>query len=37
MGYANDYVKKYNRPPYLSVTRLLQGGENEVWEASFDH
>jgi hypothetical protein len=36
MGYAQDYVKKYNRPDYLPVTRVYQGGENEVFEASFD-
>lgn len=37
MAYAQDYVKRYNRPDYLPITRLFQGGENEVWEASFDH
>jgi len=30
-------VKRYNRPDYLPITRIFQGGENEVWEASFDH
>jgi gelsolin len=36
MGYAQDYVKKYNRPDYLPISRVYQGGENEVFEASFD-
>jgi hypothetical protein len=36
MGYASDYVTKFNRPPYMPVTRIYEGGENEVFNASFD-
>jgi len=31
MQFAQDYLKKYNRPLFLPVTRLVQGGENELW------
>jgi len=36
MSYAQDYLKKYNRPAYISICRILQGGENEVFEDAFN-
>jgi gelsolin len=36
LQYALDYTKKYNRPSYLPIIRILEGGENEVFEHSFD-
>jgi len=35
MKYAQEYLVKNNRPDYLPLTRILQGGENEVFEAAF--
>jgi gelsolin len=35
MQYASDYLKKNNRPPYIPIARVLEGGENEVFEAHF--
>jgi len=35
MQYAQDYLTKYNRPLYIPIARVLQGGENEVFEAAF--
>jgi len=35
MGYAQQYLTNFNRPPYISITRILDGGENEVWNQSF--
>jgi hypothetical protein len=35
MGFAQQYLQKYNRPAWLSITRVLEGGENEVFEAAF--
>jgi len=32
LQYAQDYLKKYNRPLTTPIARILQGGENEVWE-----
>jgi len=34
MSYAQEYLKKYNRPLYIPISRVLQGGENEVFETS---
>jgi gelsolin len=31
LHYAQDYLKKYNRPNYLPIARILEGGENEVF------
>jgi len=31
LHYAQDYLKKYNRPSFLPIARILEGGENEVW------
>jgi gelsolin len=36
LQYAQDYLAKFNRPFYLPISRILEGGENEVFEASFD-
>jgi gelsolin len=36
MQYAQEYLKKYNRPAFTPISRILQGGENEVFEACFD-
>lgn len=35
LQFATDYLTKFNRPAYLPISRILQGGENEVFEASF--
>jgi len=34
LGFAQDYLKKYNRPAYLPICRILEGGENDVFEQS---
>jgi gelsolin len=36
LHFANQYLKDYNRPPFLPISRILEGGENEVFENSFD-
>jgi len=36
MGFAQTYLANYNRPAYLPISRILQGGENEVFEQSFN-
>jgi len=33
LSYAQDYLVKFNRPIYLPIARILEGGENEVFEA----
>jgi len=35
MSFAQDYLVKYNRPMFMPIARILQGGENEVFEQSF--
>jgi gelsolin len=35
MQYAQDYLVKFNRPLWLPIARVLEGGENEVFEQSF--
>jgi len=35
MGFAQTYLGNFNRPAYLPISRILEGGENEVFEASF--
>jgi gelsolin len=35
LHFAQDYLVKYNRPAYLPISRILEGGENEIFEASF--
>ncbi|RIA84498.1 hypothetical protein C1645_783993 [Glomus cerebriforme] len=34
LQYAQDYIQKYNRPTYLPITRVLEGGENETFESA---
>jgi gelsolin len=36
MQFAQDYLKKFNRPAFTPISRILEGGENEVFEASFE-
>ncbi|KNC98587.1 uncharacterized protein SPPG_06272 [Spizellomyces punctatus DAOM BR117] len=36
MQYALEYIKKYERPATLPVTRLLDGSENQVFWDAFD-
>jgi gelsolin len=33
--YAQNYLVKYNRPHSMPISRILEGGENEVFETSF--
>jgi gelsolin len=35
LGFAQTYLKDYNRPSFLPIARILEGGENEVFEAAF--
>jgi len=30
LGFAQDYLAKYNRPAYLPISRVLEGAENSV-------
>jgi len=32
LSFAQDYLKKYNRPAHISISRILEGGENEIFE-----
>jgi gelsolin len=34
LGFAQDYLTKYNRPAYLPISRILEGGENEVFHTA---
>jgi len=34
--YAEKYLRMFNRPPHLPIARILEGGENELFETSFD-
>ncbi|KAL6062905.1 gelsolin-like protein 1 isoform X2 [Balamuthia mandrillaris] len=36
LGYATSYLEKYNRPVWLPLTLIYEGGENEVFNSSFD-
>jgi len=35
LGFAQDYLTKYNRPAYLPICRILDGGENPTFNAAF--
>jgi len=35
MQYAQEYLTKYKRPLYTPICRILEGGENEVFESLF--
>eukprot|EP00178_Gracilaria_changii_P000534 TRINITY_DN10658_c0_g1_i1.p2 TRINITY_DN10658_c0_g1~~TRINITY_DN10658_c0_g1_i1.p2 ORF type:complete len:204 (-),score=39.44 TRINITY_DN10658_c0_g1_i1:38-574(-) len=37
MQYAQDYITKNNRPAWLPICRILEGGENEIFENAFQH
>jgi len=34
LGFAQDYLTKYNRPAYLPICRVLDGGENPTFNAA---
>lgn len=36
MKFAQEYMQNNNRPDYLPVTRIFQGGENEVFNNNLD-
>jgi gelsolin len=35
LGYAQDYLTKFNRPAYLPITRVMEGGETGAFKKSF--
>jgi len=35
MHFAQDYLSKYNKPLQTPLSRVLEGGENEMFEAAF--
>jgi len=35
LSFAQDYLTKYNRPIWLPICRILEGGENETFENAF--
>jgi gelsolin len=36
IGFAQKYLKSAKRPDWLPIVRVLEGGENEVFESHFD-
>lgn len=36
LGHAQSYLKKNNRPAVTPITRILEGAENEFFNAAFD-
>jgi len=36
MHFAQDYITKFNRPTFLPISRIIEGGENEVFENAFN-
>ncbi|KAL6059878.1 Severin [Balamuthia mandrillaris] len=36
LQHAQMYLDQNGRPPYLPISRIFEGGENEVFNASFD-
>jgi gelsolin len=36
MQSAQEYLKMHKRPPMLPITKLLEGGDNEAFNSSFD-
>lgn len=36
LGFAQDYLKNYNRPAYLPICRILEGGENNTFNAALN-
>lgn len=37
LHYAQVYLKQCNLPVWLPISRILEGGENEVFESYFDY
>jgi len=35
LQYAQEYLNRYNRPAFLPITRILEGGENPVFDLAF--
>jgi len=35
MSFVQEYLTKFKRPMFLPIARVLEGGENEVFEAAF--
>jgi len=35
LAFAQDYLVKYNRPMWIPICRILEGGENEIFENAF--
>jgi len=35
MQFAQDYLVKFKRPLFIPIARILEGGENEVFESAF--
>jgi len=33
LSFAQDYLTKFNRPAYTPISRILEGGENEIFHA----
>jgi len=36
LTFAQEYVTKHGKPAHTTVIRILEGGENEVWETYFN-
>ncbi|CAG8559234.1 4556_t:CDS:2 [Acaulospora colombiana] len=36
LQYAQDYIEKHHRPDYTPITRVMEGGENNVFLRSFE-
>lgn len=36
LGYAQTYLVEHNRPSYLPISRVFEGGENEILAAALD-
>ena len=34
--YAEEYLQKYNRPLFLPISRVVEGGESKLFIDSFD-
>jgi len=36
LGYAQDYLKQYNRPPHVPISRILEGSENSIFKTALN-
>jgi len=36
MHFAQQYLKQYDRPAFLPITRIIEGGENTLFNSHFD-